>query len=81
MLSTPTIYSTYTNICCKWYDNKAALLLASNIEAICTCSRVQPRMKGSSSKIPINCPSLVKMYNKGMGGVDLIESENCGIST
>ena len=54
----------------KWYDNKSILLLANNIEEIDTCSTVQRRMKGSSSKISIACPSLVKFNNKSMGGVD-----------
>ena len=61
-------------VCCNWYD-KIVLLLASNIEGMDTCSTVQRRMKGSSSKTPINCPSAVKMYNKGMGGVDLMDQK------
>ena len=37
---------------CKWYNNKAVLLLASNIEEIDTCSTVQHLMNSSLSKPP-----------------------------
>ena len=62
---------TYSDniLCCKWFDEKAVLLLASNIEGMDTCSAVQCRMKSLSSKTRINFPSVVKIYNKGMGGV------------
>ena len=59
-------------LCCKWYDNKSALLLGSNIEGMDKCSTVQRRMKGSSSKTSITCPSPVRFYNKDMGGLILI---------
>ena len=39
-------------LCCKWYDNKGVLLLASIIEGMDICSTVQRSMKGSSSKTP-----------------------------
>ena len=35
-------------LCCKWYDNKAVLFSASNIEGIDTRSTVQRRMKDFS---------------------------------
>ena len=57
-------------LCCKWYDKKAVLLLATNIGGMDTCSAVQCRMKSLSSKNPKHFPSVVKMYNKGMGNVD-----------
>ena len=60
---------------CRWYDNKAVLPLAGNIEGMGTCSTVQRRMKGSSSKTPINCHSVVKIYNKGIGGIDLMDQK------
>ena len=39
------------------------------------CSTAQDRMKGSSSKLSINFPSVVKMYSKGKGGVDLMDKK------
>ena len=62
--STLTIYSAVNGTI-----KKAVLLLASNIEGMDTCSAVQCRMKSLSSKTRINFPSVVKIYNKGMGGV------------
>ena len=32
-------------------------------------------MKGSANKMPINCPNLVKLYNNGMGGVDIMDQK------
>ena len=36
-------------------------------------SSVSRRIKGRSAKIPVPCPSVVKEYNNGMGGVDLLD--------
>ena len=69
ILSILTIYSAVNAI------KKAALLLASNIERMDTCSTVQHRMTGSPSKTPINCFFVVKMYNKGIRDVDLIDQK------
>ena len=62
-------------ICCKWFDNRGVLLLATNVEGIGGNSTVQRRMKGSATKIPVDCPNIVKLYNKGMGGVDLMDQK------
>ena len=62
-------------ICCKWYDNKAVLLLATNVEGMSGSSNVMRRMKGSSTKTPVPCPNIIKMYNNGMGGVDLMDQK------
>ena len=40
-----------------------------------SCSNVLRRMKGSANKIPINCPNLVKLYNNGMGGFDIMDKK------
>lgn len=72
VLSTLSIFNI---LCCKWYDNKSVLLLASNIERMDMCSTIQRRMKGFSSKNPINCPSVVKIYNQGIGGVNLMDQK------
>ena len=64
----------YNNIACiKWFDNKAVLLLGSHLEEVTTLSSVQRRLKGSASKIAVNCPNAIKMYNSKMGGVDLMD--------
>ena len=48
-------------------------MLFSNIEGMSTTSTVLRRQKGSATKIQVLCPDVIKMYNKGMGGVDLID--------
>lgn len=59
--------------CCKWMDSRSVVLLFTNIEGLQAVSSVQRRMKGSSSKVSVSCPDVIKRYNKGMGGVDLFD--------
>ena len=35
-------------LCCKWFDDKSVLILASNIEVMDTCTTVSGSMKSSS---------------------------------
>ena len=64
----------YNHIACiKWYDNKYVMLLGSHLEEIISMSAVQRRLNGSSSKIPVNCPNGIKLYNSKMGGVGLMD--------
>ena len=54
----------YNHIACiKWYDNKSVMLLGSYLQDITSISTMQRRLKGSSSKIPVNCPNGIKLYN------------------
>ena len=59
--------------CCKWFDRGSVLMLFSNIEGMSTTSTILCRQKGSASKILVPCPDVIKMYNQGIGGVDLID--------
>ena len=59
--------------CCKWFDRRSVLMLFSNIEGMSTTSTILCRQKGSASKILVPCPDVIKMYNQGIGGVDLID--------
>ena len=59
--------------CCKWFDRRSVLMLFSNIEVMSTTSTVLCRQKGSASKIQVPCLDVIKMFNQGMGGVDLID--------
>lgn len=54
-----------------WRDNKAINLLSTAYPALggTTCLRRQK----DGTQIEINCPPIVKCYNKGMGGVDLAD--------
>ena len=58
--------------CCKWFDRRSVLMLFSNSEGMSTTSTIFHRQKGSGSKILVPCPDVIKMYNQGMCGVDLI---------
>ena len=37
-------------------------------------THVSQYVREAKAKIPVPCPNLVKKYNKGMGGVDLLDS-------
>ena len=60
-------------IVCKWYDNKAVTRCGANIEGNDDTSNVLRRQKGSATKLVVACPGIVKRYNHGMGGVDLLD--------
>ena len=57
----------------KWMDNRGVLMVGSAVDEFDTTSTVQRRAKGSATKATINCPNLIKLYNAGMGGVDLLD--------
>ena len=59
--------------CCKQFDRHSIALHFSNVEGLATTSTVPRRQKGSVSKIQVPCSDVIKMYNKGMGGVHLID--------
>ena len=60
-------------VCCKWMDNRSVTMIATNVEGCNSLATVQRRAKGAANKITVNCPTLVKQYNSGMGGVDLMD--------
>lgn len=48
-------------------------MLFSNIAGGATTSTVPRLQKGLASKTQVPFPDIIKMYNKGMGGVDVID--------
>ena len=66
------LYSKYV-MACKWMDNRSVLLVSTALEGMVDVSSVQTREKGSTTKSAIPCPTVVKLYNNGMGGVDLMD--------
>ena len=62
-------------ICCKLFDNKPVLLLATDIEWMDETSNVMRQTKGSATKTPVSCPNIIKMYNASMGGVDVVDQK------
>jgi len=55
----------------KWYDNSLVSVASNNLthEPVQTANR---RVKGSSN-VAVNQPFLIRQYNEGMGGVDLMD--------
>ena len=60
----------------KWIDNRLVLLLPSALERMNDILSVQRKEKGSKTKPLVPCPKVVKLYNSGMGGVDLMDQRN-----
>ena len=58
--------------CVKWMDTRAVLLLTNYISPS-EHVVVERRKSGSAEKMKVNCPAMVKYYNKYMGGVDLMD--------
>ena len=60
-------------ISCKGFDNRAVHLLGSNVEGFDAVSVVSRWQKVAATKVNVSCPAMVKIYNHGMGGVDLMD--------
>ena len=54
-------------------DNQSVLLLLTDLEDLNDLSTVQQREQGSKSKSAVTCPKFVKLYNDGMGSVNLMD--------
>ena len=57
--------------CCNWLDRRLVTMLFSDVEGMTTTSTIPHQQKRSASKIQVPCNDVIKMYNKGMSGVDL----------
>ena len=66
-------------ICCKWYKNKPVLRLLTNVDDISGISNVIRRSKVSVTKTPVSCPNIIKLYNNGIGGVDIAQQTFAGL--
>lgn len=57
----------------QWKDNKTVSLLSTFVgkEPISEVQRFDKKLK---KRIPVECPKVVQVYNKHMGGVDLLDS-------
>ena len=71
--------SSGNTMACKWIDNRSVLLLSLSLEGMNDIVS-ERREKASKTKSSIPCPKVVKLYNSGMGGVDLMDQRtvaNC----
>ena len=57
--------------CYNWLDRRLVTMLFSDVEGMTTTSTIPHQQKRSASKIQVPCHDVIKMYNKGMSGVDL----------
>lgn len=57
----------------KWYDNKSVTTLSSFAGAY-SCETKTRWNRASKEYISIQCPSVINLYNKSMGEVDLLDS-------
>lgn len=58
----------------KWLDNRAVFAATNFLDPDGTFI-VKRRQAGQANKISVNCPSIIQHYNKGMGGVDLMDQK------
>jgi hypothetical protein len=59
--------------CVQWYDNKVVTLL-STFAGSQPLRKVQRFFKTDNTRKEMNCPNIVQVYNKHMGGMDLLDS-------
>ncbi|CAB4065641.1 unnamed protein product [Lepeophtheirus salmonis] len=60
-----------TVVCVKWDDN-CPVTVASNCYGVFPIQKVEKRVKHEHKKT-VDQPYLIKMYNQGMGGVDICD--------
>ena len=58
----------------KWMDNRSVIVISSSCGPL-SISQVERRQKGKQDKVKIDCPEMIKEYNTGMGGVDLMDQK------
>ncbi|KAI8437382.1 hypothetical protein MSG28_011717, partial [Choristoneura fumiferana] len=56
----------------KWYDNKAVTFISSYVGTE-PVEKTERYCKNARAKVAVDCPKVVKEYNKHMGGVDLAD--------
>ena len=56
----------------KWMDTKGVVLL-STIDSCVPTVNVKRRVKGQKEKVTVACPVIVKAYNQGMKGTDVVD--------
>ena len=71
------INSQYANnmIAVKWFDNRGVSMVGICLEECNKVPTVTHRVKGQSVEIPVPCPEIIKDYNSGMGGNDLLNQK------
>ena len=68
------LYYSKNIICFKWYSNKPALLLATNVDGMSGVYKVMRQTEGSATKTTVSSLD-IKLYIIGMGGVDITDKK------
>lgn len=56
----------------KWHDNKVVTMISSFVDSY-PMEKIKRYSKTDKKRVDVDCPQLVKLYNKHMGGVDLAD--------
>ena len=59
----------------KWFGNRGVTMIGTCLEECDKISTVSCRVKGQSAKLPVPCPEIIKDYNSGTSGVDLLDQK------
>ena len=59
----------------KWFDNRGVTMVGTYLEECNKLSTVTRRVKAQSAKIPVSCSEIIKDYNSGMDGADLLDQK------
>ncbi|XP_039610994.1 piggyBac transposable element-derived protein 3-like [Polypterus senegalus] len=57
----------------KWFDNRG-VIIASTFASAQPVSNVERRDRKSKKKVSIECPNNISLYNKFMGGADVLDA-------
>ena len=50
--------------------------LETSVDGMSGVSNIMRRKKRSATNTPFSCPKIIKLYNNGMGGVDIMDQKN-----
>ena len=64
-----------TSFAANGTKSKPVLLLATNADGMSGVSNKMRQTKGSPTKTSVSCRNIIKLYNNGKGGVDIIDQK------
>ena len=59
----------------KWFDSRGVTMVGTCLEECYTISTVSRRAKRQNANIPVSFPEIIKYYNSGMSGTDLLDQK------
>ena len=64
-----------TSFAANGTKSKPVLLLATNVDCMSGVSNKMRQTEGSPTKTSVSCHNIIKLYNNGKGGVDIIDQK------